>query len=108
MHDSDQRLPGLLDALRLWRRRWQACDVALFGSILTDDFGPDSDVDLLASFSPNGPQRFGSWGHDLAADDLARAIGRPVDLLTWHDLRRMPNPFRRVAILEHHRPIDAA
>lgn len=32
-------------------RRWQIAELALFGSILTDDFGPDSDIDVLVTSS---------------------------------------------------------
>jgi len=31
-------------------RRWRIRELALFGSILRDDFGPDSDVDVLVEF----------------------------------------------------------
>ncbi|MCP4375566.1 MAG: nucleotidyltransferase, partial [bacterium] len=34
-------------------KKWGITELALFGSILRDDFGPDSDVDVLVSFTPN-------------------------------------------------------
>jgi len=33
-------------------RRYQVRELALFGSALREDFGPDSDVDLLVEFEP--------------------------------------------------------
>ena len=33
-------------------RKWKVTEFSLFGSILRDDFGPDSDVDVLVSFDP--------------------------------------------------------
>ena len=33
-------------------QRWQIAELALFGSILRDDFRPDSDIDLLVSYKP--------------------------------------------------------
>ncbi|MBD0311098.1 MAG: nucleotidyltransferase domain-containing protein, partial [Microcoleus sp. T1-bin1] len=34
-------------------QRWNIIELALFGSILRDDFRPDSDIDILASFAAN-------------------------------------------------------
>lgn len=39
-------------ALADFCRRWQVSELALFGSVLTANFGPDSDVDILVSFAP--------------------------------------------------------
>jgi uncharacterized protein len=33
-------------------QRWQISEFALFGSVLRDDFGPDSDLDVLVTFAP--------------------------------------------------------
>ncbi len=32
--------------------RWQITELSLFGSVLRDDFRPDSDIDILAAFAP--------------------------------------------------------
>ena len=34
-------------------RRWKITELSLFGSALRDDFGPNSDVDLLVTFAPD-------------------------------------------------------
>lgn len=34
-------------------RRWKVTELALFGSVLREDFGPESDVDALVSFAPD-------------------------------------------------------
>ncbi len=34
-------------------KRWQIVEMALFGSVLRDDFRPDSDVDVLVRFAPD-------------------------------------------------------
>jgi len=58
--------------------------LALFGSVLRDDFRPDSDVDVLVEFEPdNGPGFFGLAGMEL---DLSEMLGRKVDLRTPDDL----------------------
>lgn len=59
--------------------------LALYGSALRDDFGPDSDIDLLVEFEPDRiPGLLGVAGMELALSDLF--AGRKVDLRTPEDL----------------------
>lgn len=60
-------------------RRYRVSRLALFGSVLRDDFRPDSDVDLLVEFLPD--TRTGLKFFALQ-DELSVAIGRTVDLNT--------------------------
>jgi len=53
--------------------------LALFGSILRDDFGPESDVDILVEFEPGKTPGFAFFGMQ---DELSEKLGRPVDLNT--------------------------
>jgi len=53
--------------------------LALFGSVLRDDFGPDSDVDVLVQFEPD---RTPGWELFRMQDELADMLGRRVDLNT--------------------------
>jgi len=53
--------------------------LALFGSILRDDFGPDSDVDILVEFEPGKTPGFAFFGMQ---DELSEKLGRSVDLNT--------------------------
>lgn len=59
--------------------------LALFGSVLRDDFGPESDVDVLVEFEPGHTPGFGFI--DLQ-DQLTEMLGRTVDLNTPQDLSR--------------------
>ncbi len=54
--------------------------LALFGSVLRDDFSPDSDVDVLVEFVPGSNVTY----LDMVAmqEELAALLGRSVDLLT--------------------------
>ncbi len=75
-------------------QRWKVIEFALFGSVLRDDFRPDSDVDVLISFAPDA-----QWGlFDLVEmqDELKMLFGREVDIVERDGLR---NPFRRRSIL---------
>jgi len=54
--------------------------LSLFGSVLRDDFGPDSDVDVLVEFNPGAtPGLFGLAGMEI---ELSEMLGRKVDLNT--------------------------
>jgi predicted nucleotidyltransferase len=60
--------------------------LALFGSVLTDRFGPDSDVDVLVEFDPNQLPTL----LDVVAmeRELSAILGRKADMRTPKDLSR--------------------
>jgi predicted nucleotidyltransferase len=77
--------------------RWLVARLELFGSVLRDDFRPDSDVDVLVTFQPDA-----NWGlldHTAMTDQLSQLFGRRVDLLTRRAVERSTNRLRRQAIL---------
>ena len=59
--------------------------LALFGSVLRDDFGPGSDVDILVEFEPGHVPGF---AHFDLQEELAGILGRKVDLHTAGSLSR--------------------
>jgi predicted nucleotidyltransferase len=84
-------------------RQWSITELALFGSVLREDFRPDSDVDVLVSFADNA-----HWSlFDLVemTEKLEAIFGRGVDLVEKKALR---NPFRRYAILPGREIVYAA
>lgn len=60
-------------------RRHHVCRFALFGSVLRDDFGPESDVDVLVEFEPGKTPGLAFFGMQ---DELTAHFGRRVDLNT--------------------------
>jgi uncharacterized protein len=84
-------------------RRWKIKELALFGSVLRKDFGPESDVDVLVTFEPEGGITFDNRVDLL--DELEGILGREVDLVE-KDLIR--NPFRRHEILKTKEVVYAA
>jgi len=60
--------------------------LSFFGSVLTDDFGPNSDVDVLVEFEPG--QVVGLLRMARLELELAKIVGRKVDLRTSRDLSR--------------------
>ena len=85
-------------------KRWHIREMALFGSVLRDDFDCKSDLDVLVEFRPDGVPglRFVSM-----ASDLSGLLERPVDVLTRSAVERSPNYIRRKEILESARVIYA-
>ena len=74
--------------------KWKIREFSLFGSVLTDEFRPDSDVDVLVTFQPDAPWSLYEWVDMI--DELVEIFGRKVDLVEEGALR---NPFRRHFIL---------
>lgn len=67
-------------------KRHHITKLAIFGSYLRDDFGPESDIDLLVEFDPQHiPTLFDVAGMEI---ELFDALGRKVDLRTPQDLSR--------------------
>ena len=84
-------------------QRWKIAEFSLFGSVLREDFAPESDVDVLISFEPDIPWSLFDWMDMI--DELKSIFGRDVDLVEKSGLR---NPFRRHEILSHRQVIYAA
>jgi predicted nucleotidyltransferase len=68
------------DALAEFCRRRRIRKLAFFGSVLRDDFGPASDVDVLVEFEPGA--RVGLIGLARMENELSDLLGRKVDLNT--------------------------
>jgi uncharacterized protein len=80
--------------------------LALFGSVLRDDFGPESDVDVLVEFEEGRPVGL----VDLAAMEmeLEQVLGRKVDLVTFRSVEQSRNYIRRRRILDSQQTIYVA
>jgi len=92
-----------LESVREFCRKWRVKEFSLFGSVLSEDFSPDSDVDVLVSFEEDAP-----WSaYELVdmIDELRRIFGREVDLVEKEGLR---NPYRRRSIMSRREVLYAA
>ena len=87
-------------------RRWQIVELALFGSVLRDDFGPDSDVDVLVRLAPEA--RHTLLDMVRMQEDLQQLLGRKVDLVEREAVEQSRNYIRRRAILQSAEVIHAA
>ena len=91
------------DKIEAFCRKWKIRELALFGSVLREDFGPDSDVDCLVVFSPDA-----DWSLlDVirAEQELGTLMGRPVDLIERFVVEQSKNWIRRRHILNTARTI---
>jgi uncharacterized protein len=87
-------------------QRWKIRELALFGSVLREDFMPDSDVDVLVTFETDA-----DWSlldHVRIQKDLEALLGREVDLVSRRGIERSANWIRRQAILDTAETIYAA
>lgn len=82
--------------------KWKIEELAIFGSALRDDFRPDSDLDVLATFTRDS--EWSVFDHWRMSEELSTLLGRRVDIVEKADLN---NPFRRNEILATRRVIYA-
>lgn len=80
--------------LKLFCTRWSVSELSLFGSVLRDDFRPDSDLDVLVSFEEKA--HIGLWDMAQMVIELESMFGRKVDFIEKEGLC---NPYRKEAIL---------
>ena len=87
-------------------QRWKVVEFSLFGSALREDFRPDSDIDVLVTFSQNA--RISLFDLVDMEDELKTVFGREVDLVEKESVLRSENYIRRKNILENTKVIYAA
>ena len=92
-----------MDKIEVFCKKWKVAEFSLFGSVLRDDFRPDSDVDVLVSFEENAGWDLMDWVDMI--EELKVIFGREVDLVSKNGLR---NPFRRHEILTTRKVLHAA
>jgi predicted nucleotidyltransferase len=94
------------DRIAAFCKKWKITELALFGSVLREDFRPDSDVDVLVTFSPDS-----DWGVEHLLDmkeELETLFGRTVDLIEKRLVEESRNYIRRKHILSHMEAVYAA
>lgn len=92
------------EQLAEFAKRWSITELSLFGSILREDFRPDSDVDVCVVFDP--AKRFDLDDYLQMLDELSAIFGgRQVDLV---ERRLIKNPFRRHKIITTRKIVYAA
>ncbi|NES20044.1 MAG: hypothetical protein F6K41_14210 [Symploca sp. SIO3E6] len=80
--------------------RWKIIEFSLFGSVLRENFHPDSGIDILYQFAPNHGWNLFDIVH--MKEELEQMFGRKVDFVSKQSLQ---NPYRRYEILSTHQVI---
>jgi len=97
---SDELKPRIeldREKIKAFCEKWQIVELSLFGSVLTDDFRPDSDVDVMVSFAREA--KWSTLHLRRMEQELEQMTDRHVDLLTKPGVERMENYIRRDSIL---------
>ncbi|MBA4181490.1 MAG: nucleotidyltransferase [Anaerolinea sp.] len=94
------------DALRAFCEEWGVAELAVFGSVLRDDFTPESDVDFLVTFRPG--ERWTVTDLVRMERALAEMLGREVDLVERAAVEENPDPRVRREILGNARLLRVA
>ena len=92
-----------IERIEAFCRRYGVAEFSLFGSVLREDFGPDSDVDVMLKFQPG--RGFTFENTPAIYEELEAMFGRPVDVI---EKGRIGNPFRRHAIMSSYQVVYAA
>lgn len=92
-----QEPDGVLSRLKEFCKLHRISEMGLFGSVLRDDFNPESDVDIIVTYSEE-------CSHSLfdvvrMKDELREIFGREVDLVNRRAVEKSRNQFRRESIL---------
>ena len=102
----EEKLRVSKESIAKFCKKWKIMEFALFGSVLREDFRPDSDVDVLVTFSPDS-----DWGVEHSLDmkeELESLFGRAVDLVEKRLVEESRNYIRRKHILSHMEAVYAA
>ncbi len=94
------------EKLAAFCKKWKIIELSIFGSALREDFGPDSDLDFLASFDP--VSKWSLWDHAQMELELVELLGREVDLVSRRGIEQSRNWIRKNEILGTARTVYAA
>lgn len=104
--ESGPVFPWPLEEIETFCRRWKIVELSVFGSVLRQDFRPDSDIDFLVRFAPDA--RWSLFDHARMERELEELLGREVDLVSRSVVERSPNWIRRQEILGTAKTLYAA
>lgn len=101
--ENSIRIHVPVEKIRAFCLKWGVKEFSLFGSVLTDHFDADSDVDVMLEFLPDHGFTFENT--PVIEDELREMFNRAIDVVEKKLIR---NPFRRASILASHLVVYAA
>ncbi|MBI3929204.1 MAG: nucleotidyltransferase family protein [Armatimonadetes bacterium] len=99
---ANVRIPVPSASLESFCQRWGVAELSLFGSVLRDDFSPESDIDILVAWKPG--VRIGMIGLARMTTELEEIFARRVDLVPKQGLK----PVLRDQVLHEAKTIYGA
>jgi len=87
-------------------KKWKIREFSLFGSVLREDFRPDSDIDVLVTFSEDAKHTLFDLVH--MENELKEIFGRDVDIVSRRGIESSRNYIRRNAIINSAEAVYAA
>lgn len=97
--DIEKRLNIKANQLGEICQKWQIIELALFGSVLREDFKIDSDIDILVTFAESAKITF--FDLDTIEHQFSLLFHRPVDIVTKRAIEQSHNWIRRQNILDN-------
>lgn len=91
------------ETIRAFCKKWQIRSFCFYGSIMRDDFRPDSDIDVMIGFSPD--DRTSVLDMSTMQEELEALFSRKVDLVERRSIEQSENYIRRKGILSGKPPV---
>lgn len=86
-------------------KKWNISEFSFFGSVNTERFNSESDIDILLTFKNNAS--IGFFELSDIKEELEKVLGREVDIITKRGLEKSKNPVRKKSILNSSKIIFA-
>ena len=94
------------EKLQNFCRKWNIQELSLFGSVLRDDFRPESDIDMLVTFAQDS--KYTLFDLVRMEKELESIFNRHVDLVSRRGVEMSRNHLRRQAIMDSAETVYAA
>ncbi len=98
LQQIEQRLGGCFERIAKFCQKRDIIELALFGSVLREDFNPKSDVDFLVTFSPEVKISLNKL--DEIEEELKQIVNREIDFIFKKSIESSHNWIRKRNILE--------
>lgn len=100
------KIPVDQGAIEAFCRKWRIIEFAFFGSVIREDFQPESDIDVLVTFAPDA--HWSLFDYVEMQDELTELFRRRVDFISRRGIENSRNARRKREILESAEVIYAA
>lgn len=100
---TNRHIPVPEDHIRDFCMKWKIRNFRFYGSIMRDDFRPDSDIDVIVEFTPDAHTTF--FDMSSMQEELETLLSRKVDLADRHSVDQSQNYIRRKGMLSGKPPV---